>query len=112
MGARHLRRWLHRPISDRSAIESRLDAVEALKAEYRYEPLRAVLKDVADLERILSRVALGSARPRDSVDWVTASRFSHSFAVGYRTIRHCSSNEQWIYRITERHRFVGARDHR
>ena len=75
MGARHLRRWLHRPISDRSAIESRLDAVEALKVEYRYEPLRAVLKDIADLERILSRVALGSARPRD------LSRLGHSLAL-------------------------------
>ena len=65
MGARHLRRWLHRPINDRGEIEGRLDAVESMVLEYRFEPLREALKEIADLERILSRVALGSARPRD-----------------------------------------------
>ena len=65
MGARHLRRWLHRPINDRGEIEGRLDAVESMIQEYRFEPLREALKEIADLERILSRVALGSARPRD-----------------------------------------------
>ena len=65
MGARHLRRWLHRPINDRSDIERRLDAVDAMVQAYRFEPLREALKDIADLERILARVALGSARPRD-----------------------------------------------
>ena len=65
MGARHLRRWLHRPINDQAAIEARLDAVDLLRRDYRFEPLREALKDIADLERILSRVALGSARPRD-----------------------------------------------
>ena len=65
MGARHLRRWLHRPINNRGEIERRLDAVASMVQEYRFEPLREALKDIADLERILSRVALGSARPRD-----------------------------------------------
>ncbi len=65
MGARHLRRWLHRPINNRGNIEQRLDAVESMVQEYRFEPLREALKDISDLERILSRVALGSARPRD-----------------------------------------------
>jgi len=65
MGARHLRRWLHRPINDKAAIEARLDAVDLLRQDYRFEPLREALRDIADLERILSRVALGSARPRD-----------------------------------------------
>ena len=65
MGARHLRRWLHRPINDRSDIERRLDAVDAMVQAYRFEPLREALKEIADLERILARVALGSARPRD-----------------------------------------------
>ena len=63
MGARHLRRWLHRPINHRGDIEQRLDAVESMVKEYRFEPLREALKDIADLERILSRIALGSARP-------------------------------------------------
>ncbi len=74
MGARHLRRWLHRPISDQAAIEDRLSAVEAVKAKYRFESLREALKEIADLERILSRVALGSAKPRD------LSRLGHSLA--------------------------------
>ena len=65
MGARHLRRWLRRPINDQTAIEARLDAVDLLRQDYRFEPLREALRDIADLERILSRVALGSARPRD-----------------------------------------------
>ncbi|MEL0259082.1 MAG: DNA mismatch repair protein MutS [Halieaceae bacterium] len=65
MGARHLRRWLHRPINDQATIEARLDAVDLLRQDYRFEPLREALRDIADLERILSRVALGSARPRD-----------------------------------------------
>ncbi len=65
MGARHLRRWLHRPINDLEAIEERLGAVSSLVQDYSFEPLREALSDIADLERILSRVALGSARPRD-----------------------------------------------
>jgi DNA mismatch repair protein MutS len=65
MGARHLRRWLHRPISNVLEIEERLEAVEQLASGYQFEPLRDTLRDIADLERILSRVALRSARPRD-----------------------------------------------
>ena len=65
MGARHLRRWLHRPINNLEAIEERLGAVSSLIQDYGFEPLREALNEIADLERILSRVALGSARPRD-----------------------------------------------
>ena len=65
MGARHLRRWLHRPINNSLEIEDRLEAVEQLASGYQFEPLRDTLRDIADLERILSRVALRSARPRD-----------------------------------------------
>ena len=65
MGARHLRRWLHRPINNVLEIEERLEAVEQLAGDYQFEPLRDTLRDIADLERILSRVALRSARPRD-----------------------------------------------
>lgn len=65
MGTRHLRRWLNRPINQRTELESRLSATETLLSKYRYEALRDCLKPIADLERILSRVALRSARPRD-----------------------------------------------
>jgi DNA mismatch repair protein MutS len=65
MGARHLRRWLHRPIKDRDELNSRLDAIQALGSEYAFERVRDPLKQVCDLERILARLALRSARPRD-----------------------------------------------
>ena len=65
MGTRHLRRWLNRPINQRTELESRLSATETLLSKYRYEALRDGLKPIADLERILSRIALRSARPRD-----------------------------------------------
>jgi DNA mismatch repair protein MutS len=65
MGARLLRRWLHRPLRDRAVIAQRQQAVGALIDTRRYEGLREVLRGIGDLERILTRVALRSARPRD-----------------------------------------------
>jgi DNA mismatch repair protein MutS len=65
MGARLLRRWLHRPLRDRDAVALRRHAVDALIATSSHEALREVLRGVGDLERILARVALRSARPRD-----------------------------------------------
>jgi DNA mismatch repair protein MutS len=65
MGARLLRRWLHRPLRDRVVVDERQQAVSALIDTRRYEPLREILRGVGDLERILARVALRSARPRD-----------------------------------------------
>ncbi len=65
MGARMLRRWLHRPLTDTALLGARQQAVRALTANYHFEPLRDLLKPIGDMERILSRVALRSARPRD-----------------------------------------------
>jgi len=65
MGARLLRRWLHRPLRDRETLRRRQRAVEALRDGERNEALRECLRGVGDLERILARVALRSARPRD-----------------------------------------------
>ncbi len=65
MGTRHLRRWLHRPINDTEELLARQTAVSALLEQYRFEPLRVALKGISDMERILARIALGSARPRD-----------------------------------------------
>ncbi len=68
MGGRLLRRWLHQPLLDPERINERLDTVEAL---YHDTPtrlrLRALLKNVADLERLTSRAVQGIARPRDLV---------------------------------------------
>lgn len=65
MGSRLLRRWLNRPVLDRAELVSRQEAVSAIHDAQRADDLRAVLADVCDLERVLTRVALGSARPRD-----------------------------------------------
>ncbi|HKK04306.1 MAG TPA: DNA mismatch repair protein MutS [Gammaproteobacteria bacterium] len=65
MGSRLLRRWLHRPLRDRTRIGERQAAVGALLDASTYEPVHAALKGIGDIERILSRIALRSARPRD-----------------------------------------------
>ena len=65
MGARALRRWLHRPLRDRDILRLRYQAIESLIEQRRFEALREVLRGIGDLERILARVALRSARPRD-----------------------------------------------
>ncbi len=65
MGTRHLKRWLHRPVTVRSVLEDRLDAVSCLSQNYAFETTRQSLKSISDLERILARVALRSSRPRD-----------------------------------------------
>ncbi|WGL17493.1 DNA mismatch repair protein MutS [Microbulbifer bruguierae] len=65
MGSRLLRRWLNNPLRNLSVLEQRQQAITALITDYRFEPLREVLKPIGDMERILGRLALRSARPRD-----------------------------------------------
>jgi len=65
MGSRLLARWLNRPLRTREVLEARLDAIDCLLDNYRFEPLAAQLKHIGDLERILARIGLRSARPRD-----------------------------------------------
>src|SRR6202167_2354881 len=66
MGKRLLRSWMLRPALDLGEIQARLDAVEAgVKATVAREELRRALDGVLDLERLLSRVALETANPRD-----------------------------------------------
>jgi len=65
MGGRLLRRWLGQPLRRLDSIDARLDAVANLLQDALFEFLREHLKRVGDLERILARVSLRSARPRD-----------------------------------------------
>ncbi len=65
MGARLLRRWLNRPLRSHEVLKRRQQAIGVLQDDRRFEPLRDVLRGIGDLERILARVALRSARPRD-----------------------------------------------
>ena len=64
MGSRLLHRWLHRPVRDVQQLRFRQQAVATFLLQERVG-LRESLKQVGDLERILSRIALRSARPRD-----------------------------------------------
>jgi DNA mismatch repair protein MutS len=65
MGSRMLRRWLHRPLTDVEVLRTRHAALHTLCHNDNFETLRGALKPVGDMERILTRVALRSARPRD-----------------------------------------------
>src|SRR3546814_13196557 len=65
MGARLLRRWLTRPLRSRDVLRQRHQAIGTLIDSRRHESLREQLRGIGDLERILARVALRSARPRD-----------------------------------------------
>ena len=65
MGSRLLRRWLNRPIRDRAELKRRQQAIEALQQRGSIAAIQSQLMDIGDLERVLTRVALRSARPRD-----------------------------------------------
>jgi DNA mismatch repair protein MutS len=65
MGSRLLRRWLNRPIRDRGILKQRQQAIETLIKPKATERLLHPLSEIGDMERILARVALRSARPRD-----------------------------------------------
>jgi len=75
MGGRQLRRWLNRPLRDVAVVRQRQQAVSALLKDFDYEPIHDQLKTIGDIERILARVALRSARPRD------LARLRDAFAV-------------------------------
>ncbi len=65
MGSRLLSRWLNRPLRDRAVLEARLNSISCLLDSYRFESLQPQLKAIGDLERILARIGLRNARPRD-----------------------------------------------
>jgi DNA mismatch repair protein MutS len=67
MGSRLLKRWLNRPLRDHVILNDRQNAVTALLNTQAFSSIRRLLANVADLERILTRVALKTARPRDLV---------------------------------------------
>ena len=65
MGGRVLRQWLGRPLRDHDTLRKRHHFIGALADSQLYTELRVRLRGIGDIERILTRVALGSARPRD-----------------------------------------------
>ncbi|QHM72209.1 DNA mismatch repair protein MutS [Mixta intestinalis] len=71
MGSRMLKRWLHTPVRDSKVITQRQESIAALQDLS--GDLQPVLRQVGDLERILARLALRTARPRD------LARMRHAF---------------------------------
>jgi len=65
MASRLLRRWLNRPLRQIVELHARQQSICELQNNYLYQDLSDHLKQVGDMERILTRVALHSARPRD-----------------------------------------------
>jgi len=65
MGSRLLRRWINRPLRDITQVRERHDAIGLLLKQQTFPELQECLKGIGDIERILARVALKSARPRD-----------------------------------------------
>ena len=65
MGSRLLRRWIQRPLRDTRVLGARYQAIDAMLSGATAEALQEQLHGIGDVERILSRVALRSARPRD-----------------------------------------------
>ena len=65
MGSRLLRRWLHQPLRHMPSLLLRQQAIIELMQDYRYEKLQTHLQAIGDCERILGRIALKTARPRD-----------------------------------------------
>jgi DNA mismatch repair protein MutS len=65
MGGRLLNRWMTRPLRDQHALSLRHQAIQALQPESLHLSLQHLLRPVGDMERILARVGLKSARPRD-----------------------------------------------
>ncbi|WP_435685842.1 DNA mismatch repair protein MutS [Sedimenticola selenatireducens] len=65
MGSRLLRRWINRPLRDIIQVRERHDAIGLLLQQQAFPELQESLKGIGDIERILARVALKSARPRD-----------------------------------------------
>jgi len=65
MGGRLLRRWLQRPLRDHELLRQRYQCIASLAEEQLHVELHDTLNGIADIERILARIALKSARPRD-----------------------------------------------
>ena len=65
MGSRALRRWIKRPLRDSNRIRERHAAVSRLRENAFHTDIAALLHGMGDVERILARIALRSARPRD-----------------------------------------------
>ncbi len=65
MGSRLFKRWLHQPLRDFQILKNRQQFIQSLLSEKQYLSIREVLRGMGDVERVLARIGLMRARPRD-----------------------------------------------
>ncbi|WP_394496339.1 DNA mismatch repair protein MutS [Shewanella sp. ENK2] len=90
MGSRMLQRWIHQPLRDQQHISQRQQAVAELIDTGLYADLHQQLKALGDIERIMARLAIRSARPRDF------ARLRQALALLpeiQQTLGHCQQSE-------------------
>jgi DNA mismatch repair protein MutS len=76
LGSRLLKKWIEKPLLDSAAVNLRLSGIEELLAEpVLHQNVLGALKNIADIERLISRVVYGNAVPRDLL------ALKHSFAL-------------------------------
>jgi DNA mismatch repair protein MutS len=68
MGSRLMKRWLSRPLRDKKVLRERQETIQNLCVNRHFLTIHALLRGVGDLERIMARVALKTARPRDLIE--------------------------------------------
>lgn len=100
MGSRLLKRWLNRPLRSHPILQQRHTLIAQLIQNYAWEALHAGLRQVGDIERILSRVALGSARPRDLARLRDALTIVPTIREQLTTLE-CELSKHLLQRITE-----------
>ena len=101
MGGRLLRRWLQRPLTQKSTLIARQQAIASFIQDYGFEPVHQQLQSIGDLERILGRVALRSARPRD------LSKLCLSLAV-YPTLQTLLADHSQVSLVSQLVTSIGA----
>lgn len=84
MGSRMLKRWLHMPVRNTDILRERQQTIGALQDTV--SELQPVLRQVGDLERILARLALRTARPRDLAECVTPSSSCRSCTLSLKPL--------------------------
>ena len=90
MGSRLLKRWLALPLKDKAKVESRHEVVEYLKDNIEFlQKIQYQLKQISDLERLISKVATGKVSPREVMNLCQ----SLDAIIPVKTIALASSNE-------------------
>lgn len=95
MGSRMLKRWLHMPTRDLTTLSHRQQSIRALQEQV--ADLQPLLRQIGDLERVLARLALRSARPRD------LARMRHAFTQlpAIRALL-CGQSEPYLPQLLDR----------